>query len=159
MAKFRGFTLSVLFYDDKLRLAALFAQSAEVMESIKASAIPISPNPDDTATFSDMQPLKQILATRRIVGMGEATHGSHEFFAMKHRMLEFLVKQMGFRVFAIEANFTECRAINDYVLYEKGDAKKVIAGMYFWTWNTTEVMKMVEWMRHYNIGKSPADYR
>ena len=126
------------------------AQSAEVMESVKASAIPISTNPDDTATFSDMQPLKQILSNRRIVGMGESTHGSHEFFAMKHRMLEFLVKQMGFRVFAIEANFTECRAINDYVLYGKGDAKKVIGGMYFWTWNTQEVLDMVSWMRQFN---------
>ncbi len=147
--------ITALFFAMSVGYAA--AQSAEIIENIKAHAIPISTDPDDTATFSDMQPLKQILSNRRIVSMGEATHGSHEFFAMKHRMLEFLVKEMGFRVFAIEANFTECRAINDYVLYGKGDAKKVIAGMYFWTWNTTEVLKMVEWMRNYNIGKSLAE--
>jgi len=133
------------------------AQNVQPLDNIKACTIPISINPDDTAGFSDLQPLKEILSGRRIVGMGEATHGSHEFFAMKHRMLEFLVKEMGFRIFAIEANFTECRAINDYVLYGQGDAKKVIAGMYFWTWNTAEVLKMVEWMRQYNYGKSVAD--
>ncbi|MFI5161695.1 MAG: erythromycin esterase family protein [Sphingobacteriales bacterium] len=139
-----------------ISVGCALAQDTKILDDIKAHAVPISTDPDDTVTFSDMQPLKQILSNRRIVGMGEATHGSHEFFAMKHRMLEFLVKQMGFRVFAIEANFTECRAVNDYVLYGKGDAKKVIAGMYFWTWNTTEVLKMVEWMRHYNMGKSTA---
>lgn len=133
------------------------AQSTKEIDDVKVHTLPITTDPDDSTGFSDLQPLKRILSTRRIVGMGEATHGSHEFFAMKHRMLEFLVNQLGFRVFAIEANFTECRAINDYVLYGKGDAKKVIAGMYFWTWNTTEVLKMVEWMRRYNVGKNIAD--
>jgi erythromycin esterase len=154
MSKLR-LCFSALFF--ALGLNYTQAQDAKTIDDIKAHAIPVSTDPDDSLSFSDLQPLKQILSGKRIVGMGEATHGSHEFFAMKHRMLEFLVKQMDFRVFAIEANFTECRAINDYVLHGKGDAKKVIAGMYFWTWNTTEVLKMVEWMRNYNTGKAPAD--
>ena len=46
--------------------------------------------------FADLQPLKKVLKSARLVGLGEATHGSREFFQMKHRMLEFLVKEMGF---------------------------------------------------------------
>ena len=68
--------------------------------------------------------------------MGEATHGTHEFFQLKHRMLEFLVERMGFTVFGIEANWPESLAVNDYVLNGNGDPAKALAGFYFWTWNT-----------------------
>jgi erythromycin esterase len=48
-----------------------------------------------------MSPLRSVVGEARIVAMGEATHGSREFFQMKHRMLEFLAEKMGFTVFAI----------------------------------------------------------
>ena len=69
---------------------------------------------------------------------------------MKHRFLEYLVAKQGFTVFAIEANQPECRAINDYVVNGKGTAKDALAGIYFWTWNTEEVLAMIEWMRTWN---------
>ena len=81
---------------------------------------------------------------------GEATHGTREFFEMKHRMLEFLVTQMGFNVFAIEATFPESFEINKYILMGEGDPAKALAGLYFWTWNTEEVLDMIQWMRKYN---------
>ena len=55
--------------------------------------------------------------------MGEATHGTREFFKTKHRMLEFLVEKMGFTVFAIEANWPESLAVNDYVLNGNGRSR------------------------------------
>ena len=41
--------------------------------------------------FDDWQPLKQLVGAARVVALGEATHGTREFFQLKHRMLEFLV--------------------------------------------------------------------
>lgn len=102
------------------------------------------------SAFEDLMPLKTILEGKRIVAMGEATHGTKEFFQMKHRMLQFLVEEMGYNVFGIEASMPDCMAVNDYVLYGKGDAKNVVTGMKFWTWDTKEVLDMVEWMREYN---------
>jgi len=55
--------------------------------------------------FEDLSPLKNVLKDVQIVGLGEATHGTKEFFQMKHRMLEFLVKEMGFTVLALEFNY------------------------------------------------------
>ncbi len=52
---------------------------------------------------------------RRIVSLGESTHGSREIFQMKHRMLEFLVTEMGFSIFSIEASMPESYAVGDYV--------------------------------------------
>ena len=100
--------------------------------------------------FADLQPLKPIIGPARIVALGEATHGTREFFQLKHRMLEFLVTEMGFNLFAIEATMPESFDINDYVLTGRGDPEKALAGIYFWTWDTEEVRAMIEWMRSYN---------
>jgi erythromycin esterase len=100
--------------------------------------------------FADLAPLCKTIGDARVVALGEATHGTREFFQMKHRALEYLVDQMGFTVFAIEANWPESLAVNEYVLYGTGDAARVLAGMYFWTWNTEEVLDLIHWMRAWN---------
>jgi len=100
--------------------------------------------------FDDLAPLKPLFKDVRIVGLGEATHGTREFFQFKHRMLEFLVTQMGFTVFAIEASYPGCLPIDDYVMFGKGDPDKALAGQGFWTWNTQEVRDLIEWLRWHN---------
>lgn len=100
--------------------------------------------------FEDMRKLKPVLKDVRVVALGEATHGTREFFQLKHRMLEYLATELGFTVFALEANFTEARAVNEYVLTGKGDPARALAGLYFWTWNTEEVLELIRWMRRYN---------
>jgi erythromycin esterase len=121
----------------------------EVVAWIKDHAVPLKTAEAENG-FDDMQPLKKLVGDARVVALGEATHGSREFFQLKHRMLEFLVEELGFTVFAIEANWPECMAINDYVLGGEGDPKEALAGIYFWTWNTEEVLEQMEWMRRYN---------
>jgi erythromycin esterase len=65
-------------------------------------------------------------------------------------MLEFLVNEMGFNIFAIEATMPESFDINEYVMTGKGDPANALAGIYFWTWDTEEVLEMIQWMRRYN---------
>src|SRR5262249_11245763 len=91
-----------------------------------------------------------MIGDTRIVSLGEATHGTAEFFRMKHRLVEFLATEMGFTVFAIEASMPEAFRLNDYVLRGEGDPKELLRGMYFWTWNTQEVLDMILWMREFN---------
>lgn len=98
----------------------------------------------------DLKALRAIVGNARIVALGEGTHGTREFFQVKHRITQYLASEMGFTVFAIEANLPEAWKLNDYVLGGPGDPKKLIAGMYFWTWDTEEVLAMVEWMRRFN---------
>lgn len=132
-----------------LTLVRLGPAPDEVVAWVKAHAIPLKTSEAEHG-FDDMQPLEKLVGDARVVALGEATHGSREFFQLKHRMLEFLVEVMGFTVFAIEANWPECLAINDYVLEGTGDPKEALAGIYFWTWNTEEVLEQMEWMRRYN---------
>lgn len=100
--------------------------------------------------FADLQALKKTIGDARIVSLGEATHGTREFFQMKHRMLEFLATEMGFNIFSIEANMPEAYRLNDYVLTGYGDPAQLLKGMYFWTWDTEEVLEMIRWMREFN---------
>lgn len=120
-----------------------------VVDWVKREAIPLR-TPEPGNGFDDMRPLRRLVGNARIVSLGEATHGTREFFQLKHRMLEFLVKEMGFTVFAIEASAPDTKPVNDYVLHGIGDPAAAVAGMMFWTWNTEEVVNMVRWMRAYN---------
>ena len=116
---------------------------------VRQQAIPLSTVVAGNG-FADLQPLKNVIGDARIVSLGEATHGTKEFFQMKHRLLEFLVTEMGFTHFSIEANMPEAYKLNDYVLTGQGDPDELLEGMLFWTWDTQEVMDMILWMRAYN---------
>ena len=123
----------------QLKVITSLKENAHVLKSVKHGT-----------GFEDLKFLKPVLKDVRFVGLGEATHGTKEFFQMKARMLEFLVKEMGFRVFVIEASYAGCNNINDYILYGKGSAHTALASQGFWTWDTEEVIDMIEWMRMYN---------
>jgi erythromycin esterase len=122
---------------------------AEVVAWIGKHAVPLR-TPEAGHGFEDMAPLREVIGDARVVALGEATHGTREFFQLKHRMLEFLVEEVGFTVFAIEANWPESLAIDDYVLHGRGTPEDGLDGIYFWTWNTEEVLALIEWMRSYN---------
>jgi erythromycin esterase len=100
--------------------------------------------------FDDLKSLRELIGKAHIVALGEASHGTSEFFRLKHRVLEFLVNEMGFTVFGIEASMPEAFYINDYVLTGKGDPEKALACFYNWVWDTEEVLDMIKWMRSYN---------
>ena len=133
--------------------AARLAEEKATYEAVKAwlagNAIPLR-TVEARNGFADMQPLKQIIGNARLVELGEATHGTREFFQLKHRMLEFLVSEMGFTVFGIEATMPEGFDVNEYVLTGKGDPSRALGALYFWTWDTEEVLAMIKWMRQYN---------
>jgi len=101
----------------------------------------------------DLAFLKDIVGDARIVALGEATHGTREFFQMKHRITQYLAQEMGFTIFAIEASTPESAKVSDYTVRNIGDSPNdVIRGMYFWTWSTDEVADMTRWMRAFNNG-------
>lgn len=107
--------------------------------------------------FDDLEPLREAARDVRVLGMGESTHGTREFFRLKHRILQFLVRDMGFTALAMEASESAARAVDSYVSGGKGDAVRLVARLGFWTWRTQEVVELVEWMREHNRTASPAE--
>ncbi|MFB6532457.1 erythromycin esterase family protein [Streptomyces noursei] len=110
------------------------------------------------APTDDLEPLHDILRGVRIVGLGESTHGTSEFFRLKHRIVEFLVREAGFTTFALEASASAVCGLDAYVRHGTGDPAQLVARLGFWTWRTQEMLDLVEWLREHNRGL-PEDRR
>jgi len=99
------------------------------------------------------------LATKSVIGLGESTHGTAEFFKAKHRIFKYLVENHGYKIFAIEADFGESIYINKAI--QEGRSEDIhdlmINKMHFWTWRTAEVKEFLEWMCTYNKAKAEED--
>ncbi|MFG2138108.1 erythromycin esterase family protein [Streptomyces sp. NPDC048650] len=104
------------------------------------------------APHQDLEPLGDALRDVRIVGLGESTHGTREFFRLKHRIVEFLVREAGFTTFAMEASASAARALDAYVRHGTGDPARLLTRLGFWTWRTEEMLGLVEWLRAHNRG-------
>ena len=117
-------------------------------KKMKDNMIPIK-TLESNNDFEDLAPLEEILKDKKIIGVGEATHGTKEFSQMKHRMFEFLVEKMGYRLFAIEDDFGICEEINKYVLYGDGNGENLIKLLNI-QWQTKEVENIIGWIRDYN---------
>src|SRR5262249_5029871 len=124
--------------------------NAAVINWLKANALPLA-SAEPGTSFEDLEPLRPLIGDARIVSLGEATHGTREFFQLKHRMIEYCVSQLGFTMIGFEAEHGATLAVNDYVLDGKGNAFDVVGGMGFWTWDTEEVVTLVEWVRGWNL--------
>ncbi len=130
---------------DKLRPKPAPAPD-EVVRQIGSVAIPLR-SVDAGTGFTDLEPLRNVWAGTRMVALGEATHGTSEFFRMKHRLTEFLVTQMAFRHFAMELDFEEGKGIEFYI---QGGAGVNPVTKLSWPWGTAETIAMIDWMRKYN---------
>jgi erythromycin esterase len=124
-------------------------QKAELHAWLKENAIPLN-SVEAGSGFEDMQPLKAMIGDARIVALGEASHLNGDFYKVKHRMVEFLVNEMDFTVFAIEATFAGALELNDYILTGNGEPERALGALVYPAWNTEEVLAMVKWMHEYN---------
>ena len=124
-------------------------ESDEITKWFASHAIALK-SVEDKESFEQLKSLKEVLRGVRIVGLGEETHGTHEFFQLKRRLIEYLVKEAGFTVFAMELSYAASLDINEYVLNGKGDRDKALAKQGTWAWDTQEVSELLEWLRQYN---------
>jgi len=141
--------------DDTGRQPAATDLPEPVLEGLAAhaTAAPTDPGapPDDLAALDDR------LGNAAVVGLGEASHGSREFFRAKHRLIRHLVREHDLGAVAFEANLPEARAIDAYVRGGDGDPVAALEGVYFWIWTVEAVLELLEWLRSYNAGRPPAD--
>ncbi|MEU0104004.1 erythromycin esterase family protein [Streptomyces sp. NPDC006251] len=100
-----------------------------------------------------LRPVGEAVGDAVVVGMGEATHGSHEFLTMKDRVFRYLVEQRGFRTFALETAWSTGVRLDDYVVHGKGDPERIMREDFQYTYAlnpTAENLRLVEWMREHN---------
>lgn len=124
---------------------AEIAWLAEHSEPLRQVTAPASNARDDR----DLGMIGRIVGDAQVVGLGESTHGTREFFQAKHRILEYLVREHRFSVFAIEANQLAVERLNAWVMGGPGTARDAMRVL-FRVWNTEEMLALVEWARGHN---------
>ncbi|MFH8405236.1 erythromycin esterase family protein [Streptomyces sp. NPDC018019] len=100
---------------------------------------------------ADLRALSAMIGDAKVVGLGEATHGSHEFFTMKQRLFRHLVEEKGFTTFALELSWSAGLEIDAYLQTGKGDARRVAKhALANSPWDREEFVSLITWMRDYN---------
>lgn len=96
-------------------------------------------------------------ADARIVLLGEATYGSHEFYAARAQITRRLVEQHGFNIIAVEGDWPDIARIDDHVRHgaSRPRSGEPFARFPTWMWRNREVLALADWLRDHNAGLPP----
>src|SRR5438874_12540532 len=121
------------------------AAAAELPAVLRHYAEPL-PAPDQHAAFGA---LFDRFADARIVLLGEATHGTSEFYQARAAITRRLIEQHGFTIVAVEADWPDAARIDRYARHHQPKAAHAEAFARFptWMWRNIEVMAFVDWLR------------
>jgi erythromycin esterase-like protein len=120
-----------------------------LINAIRRSAHPL------TGEDTDFDPLLKMIGDCRFVLLGEATHGTHEFYRVRAQITKRLIAEKGFTAVAVEADWPDAYRVNQFVQFEDEDEEAVDALAGFqrfpaWMWRNADVLDFVGWMRNYN---------
>ncbi|MGH3758588.1 erythromycin esterase family protein [Actinophytocola sp.] len=120
----------------------------DVANWIKANARPLATT-DPAAPTDDLEPLRGLVGDAVIVGLGGSTYGAREQFTTIHRVVRFLVSELGFRAVATEEDWDVALPLNDYVRSGYGDLDTLVkeSGV---PWRVREMRDAVAWLREWN---------
>jgi erythromycin esterase len=139
---------------------AASAGTEDVARAIERHGRPLR-STEPRGPLDDLAPFGRMIGDAVVVGLGEATHNSHEFFAMKHRVMRYLVAK-GFGTFAQEVHAAAGLRINDYIRYGTGDIRQIMRQEFqsgTRLWNTREYLDLFQWMRAHNArGENTVQY-
>src|SRR5215218_2454450 len=108
----------------------------------------------------DVDAIIEAIGDARIVLLGEASHGTHEFYATRAAITRRLIETRGFRAVTIEGDWPDARRVDRYVraLSSDADADMALSGFRRfpqWMWRNGVVRDFVGWMRRWNDGREP----
>lgn len=121
-------------------------------EQIAAHCTPFS-----SIDAADLAPLLQRVGDSRVVLIGEASHGSSEFYRFRERITRALIEQKGFSFVAIEGDWPDAARLDHYVRHAEYPPSEWTAFARFptWMWRNEEVRGFVDWLREHNAGQAP----
>ena len=112
-------------------------------------------------TPHDHDALLELVGAARFVLLGEASHGTHEFYEERARITQRLIEEKGFDAVAVEADWPDAYRVNRYVRGQGGDpdAMRALDGFRrfpAWMWRNTDVLDFPPWLRRHNERHEPA---
>jgi len=120
-----------------------------IVNAIRRAADPL------TGESTDFDPLLNMIGDARFVLIGEASHGTHEFYRLRAQITKRLITEKGFNAVAVEADWPDAYRINQFVRFQSKDQDAIDALAGFqrfpaWMWRNADVLDFVGWLRNYN---------
>ncbi|MBU7582983.1 MAG: erythromycin esterase family protein [Nostoc sp. TH1S01] len=127
----------------------LDATITNLVDVVRKSAYPL------TGAAQDYDPLMNLIGDARFVLIGEASHGTHEFYQQRAEITKRLIQEKGFTAVAVEADWPDAYRVNRYLQGVSDDQTPEAALLGFrsfpgWMWRNTDVLNFVSWLRIYN---------
>ena len=110
-------------------------------------------------TEEDLDPLVARVGGSRFVCIGEASHGTHEFYQWRGELSRLLIERHGFTVIGVEGDWPDCWRVNRWVqgaAHADLDARELLAGFErwpTWMWANEEVADFLDWLRSWNAAR------
>ena len=125
-----------------------------VVEHIRRHAEPFA-----SINSVDLEPLLERVGEARVVLLGEATHGTAEFYDMRARITKALIEQKGFSFLAVEADWPDAAQIDHFVRDTRIEptGESTFSRFPTWMWANAQVLEFVKWLRRYNQRMAGAD--
>ncbi|KAA9040606.1 erythromycin esterase family protein [Ginsengibacter hankyongi] len=127
------------------------ANESEAVSAIKQWAYPLQ-------SKADLQPLFDRVGDARIVMLGEASHGTHEYYTWRAHISKRLIEEKGFNFIAVEGDWPDCyrlnRFVKDYDAANKSAFKVLHAFNRWptWMWANWEIVALADWLKQHNTG-------
>src|SRR5260370_25448145 len=131
----------------------------EATDAIMALIAPVRELSRPLRNVHDLDPLLDRIGDATCVLLGEASHGTSEYYTWRAALSQRLIREKGFSFIAVEGDWPDCYRVNRYVKHfaEAGeDAHEVLSTFDrwpTWMWANEEVVALAEWLREYNDGR------
>jgi erythromycin esterase-like protein len=108
-------------------------------------------------TAADLDPLMDRIGDATCVLLGEASHGTHEYYTWRATITKRLIKEKGFNFIAVEGDWPDCYHINRFIKgYEQQDLEahevlKAFTRWPTWMWANWEIASLVTWLKEHNL--------
>lgn len=132
-----------------------FLDSREIMSCIKQQYYPLH-------NKTDLTPLFKRIGDARIVMLGEASHGTHEYYTWRTYITQKLIEEKDFNFIAVEGDWPDCYRLNRFIKGYDTDNKSVFHVLHAfnrwptWMWANWETMALAGWLQRHN-NNLPAD--
>lgn len=132
-------------------------RAAKPMDGALAVAISRSSEKFASIESAHLGPMLERIGESRVVLIGEASHGTSEFYRMRARITRALIEKKGFSFVAIEGDWPDAARIDNYVRHGNVPRSEWTAFARFpmWMWRNREVREFVDWLRGYNAEVNP----
>jgi erythromycin esterase len=109
---------------------------------------------------TELDPLIKSIGDAKYVLLGEASHGTHEYYTWRTKISQRLIREKGFSFIAVEGDWPDCYRLNRYIKnypHTGGSAQAVLRVFNrwpTWMWANWEIVAFAEWLRNFNTGRS-----